>query len=691
MAISGFSKASMLRLLISFVVFSSGALPPTAAAQVALAVSRPPLPLAALPPLAQLEAIGRELQLHLEGRAPARLDAAVARLEKIEARLAVGAVEEPGRVRAELDRVRVLLGRILGTPPASFLAPVPRAPAVASDLRAFAAAPSASASLFDGSRAAGSSAVLAAPSHAASVAPKGTSRPRRPAGYGSDLHIFVPAPYAGAAAAAAPRAEVPKNSVVLLSKRLARVADASGKVAGYEMAVADLLRVPDAAARTALARDIARELLAALRKPDADGASARMLGAFLRDIAEYRPENAVGVRLSADGANHFRLIFERADKSRRVIMGQFLAGTARDGKPARMSFIVMGAIEIDAAGTPTQKNPGYWREYADDGRRLEWSTAVESQEKGWGPWKHKNELSSSWLTESAWGEGGWSVKGKEKVKTAQTKEGQSWFGRTGERIMKAPVVGPTLKFCDQVAASLYTGIVGAPQILLADLAKSDMYSLEAGGSYAKNPLVNLAADDRKHLDRLTPGARRTLYAKVDEERRRALDASLVPLAPELRRQALSAPVSAKEAVTTLRENYGASTYGKRMIAASTDLDGWRSAAMKAGGVAAGVFENVAEGVCNPILWVTLGAGEAVTALKASEAVASGAIGAKAALTAVRAVHVGATAAWWTPWLLSGTDNLGRLVQLTSEGKFDKEYYDKLGAAGADFLYMFVIP
>ena len=113
--------------------------------------------------------------------------------------------------------------------------------------------------------------------------------------------------------------------------------------------------------------------------------------------------------------------------------------------------------------------------------------------------------------------------------------------------------------------------------------------------------------------------------------------------------------------------------------------------MRAGGGGAGVFESVAEGVCNPILWVTLGAGEAVVALKGSQAVASGAVGAKAALTAVRAVHAGATAAWWAPWLLTGTDNLGQVVRLTSEGKFDQQYYARLGEAGADFLYMFVIP
>ena len=69
--------------------------------------------------------------------------------------------------------------------------------------------------------------------------------------------------------------------------------------------------------------------------------------------------------------------------------------------------------------------------------------------------------------------------------------------------------------------------------------------------------------------------------------------------------------------------------------------------------------------------------------------ASGAIGAKAALVSVRAVHAGATAAWWGPWLLTGTDNLGRVAILTTEGNFDKEYFGKLSAAGTDVLYAFL--
>ncbi|MEQ1918118.1 MAG: hypothetical protein ABL955_02885 [Elusimicrobiota bacterium] len=684
------SKAPMLRLSISLMVFVTAALPPSAAAQIAAVAFQPQAAFFAPPPLVELDAHGRELQLHLGGRKPARVEFISGRVKELNRRLAAGlpASEEPDHIRVELERVGALLDRVRG----HVAAPRASAAVVAGTLNGAASAPKNPARFFDGSKPSAARAAVAAPAYtAAGFAPAtaASSRPALPAGYGSDLNIQVPAPYAVAAANPAPDRR--PNAIVFVSKRVARVSDAGGKVLSYEAGVADLLQTRDAESRTALSREIARELLAALRKPDADGISARELGDFLRDIADYKPLGATGARLSADGQNHFRLIFERADKSRRVILGQFLPGTARDGKPSRMAFIIMGAIEMGADGVPHQRNPGYWREYAADGSRLEWSTTTETEEKGWGPWKHQNEMSSSWLTTKAWGENGWSTAAKEKVKTAQTKEGLSWFGRTEEKIMTTPVVGSTLKFCDQVATGLYTAVMGAPQIILADLTGSDMYSLEAGGSYAKNPLVNALMDDGEKIGRLTAGARKELYGKVDESRRHALDSSLVPLAPEVRWEALSAPVSDKEAVATLRDNYGASTYGKRLIHQSEDLDGWASAAMKTGGVITGAFENVAEGVCNPILWVTLGAGEAVTAIKGSQALASGAVGAKAALTAVQAVHAGATVAWWAPWLLSGTDNLGKVAQLTTEGSFDKEYFRKLGDAGADFLYMFVIP
>ena len=51
----------------------------------------------------------------------------------------------------------------------------------------------------------------------------------------------------------------------------------------------------------------------------------------------------------------------------------------------------------------------------------------------------------------------------------------------------------------------------------------------------------------------------------------------------------------------------------------------------------------------------------------------------------------ATAAWWGPWLISSTDNLGHLVRLTNEGKFDKAYYKNIEEVSADLIYLFLIP
>ncbi|MCM2305713.1 MAG: hypothetical protein NDJ72_13515, partial [Elusimicrobia bacterium] len=129
MARSRRSAASKLRLLISLTLAATAAFPPSAAAQ--LAAARPPLPLAALPPLAQLGELGRELQLHLDGRRPARLEAVSAGLDAVEARLAAGlpASDEPSLVRAELGRVRALLGRAAARASASAPAAFgPRAP-----------------------------------------------------------------------------------------------------------------------------------------------------------------------------------------------------------------------------------------------------------------------------------------------------------------------------------------------------------------------------------------------------------------------------------------------------------------------------------------------------------------------------------------------------------------------------------
>ena len=417
----------------------------------------------------------------------------------------------------------------------------------------------------------------------------------------------------------------------------------------------------------------------------------KALREFLRDIAEYRPSDAISTTLTADDQSHYRLIFERADKSRRIVFGEFLPGTARNGKPGSMSFIVMGAVEVPPGEKHGRTHNGYWREYTGTGRRLEWSDTKETQENYWGPWKTRDELQVVWLAEQSWRDGRWQTMAKEKIKTVLSNPGQSWFSRAERAIMEAPLAGPVLNACNKVAASLYMAMIGTVQLSAAKITGSDIYSLEAGGTFAKSPLLSLFLSDESHIARLTPDARQELYLTVEMNRRRALDAGLYPVPPELRRRVINAPIEAKEAVEALRAGYGSKTYDRRLIHEAGSRNGWSSWTMTGGGIFVGAVENVGEGIFNPMLWSKLGAEKAVAVLKAGGEAAGASLGAKTAYNAARAADAATTAAWVAPWLLNVTDSGGKMVKHTADGKFDKEYFRKLGEAAANAFYMFVMP
>jgi hypothetical protein len=644
-----------------------------------------------------LTGLGRDVLAGLEGRPAASWEELDARLRGVEAWLAIGSMlpEEQAGLTSEVARLRRVIdgARALRADPArtaelsALLASAPktdRLARAAALLSRAAQDPAAAARIFDASSSR-SAAVAAGGRSATAADPKAPLKPRLKA---TDLLLTVPAP--GGQTPVAPQKRSAPNSAVFVSAHVAKLTDPSGN-ASFEVGVADLLRQGGAASRTELSRRIAGEALAALGLADKDGARAKALANFLRDIAEYRPADAVAAHLSMDGKNHFRLIFERANRSRRILLGQFLPGTTQDGKPGPAAFIVMGTIEMSAGGEPRQEHPGYWREYTGDDRRLEWGARTRTEKKGWGPWSREDQLQDVTLSESVWREGRWQSRGARDVKTIAAKEGKSWLGRTADKVMETPVLGDTLKFCDDTAATIYTGLVGAPQVFIAAATRSDTYSLEAGGSYAKNPLMNRIVGDQGHIDRLTPGARQELYARVREERRRAVASQAFPVAPEQARQIIDAPIDAEEAAAALRGGYGASTYGKRLMKEGAETPGWKGAALTAGGVALGVVEGVSEGVCNPILWATLGLGHAATAVKGGAAVAEGAAGATAGLYALQGAHAVATALWWGPWLFSMTDNAGRLVETTAQGKFDKDYFQRVSEGGADAVYLFILP
>ena len=296
-----------------------------------------------------------------------------------------------------------------------------------------------------------------------------------------------------------------------------------------------------------------------------------------------------------------------------------------------------------------------------------------------------------WLAEQSWRDGRWLTEAKKKIKTVLANQGKSWFARAEDVIMEAPVIGPALKASNKVAAAVYTAMIGAIQYTAAKISKSDIYSIEAGGTFAKNPFLNMVVSDEKLISGLSPDARQELYLKVESNRRRALDAGLYPMPPELRRQVIHAPIEAKEAVEALRAGYGVNSYDRRLIHEASNLKGWRSWAMTGGGMFVGAVESIAESVFNPMLWAKIGSEKAVAFLKKGGEAVGASFGAKAAYNAARAADVATTTAWVAPWALNMTDSGGKMLKHTAEGKFDKEYFRKLGEAGANAFYLFVLP
>jgi hypothetical protein len=517
--------------------------------------------------------------------------------------------------------------------------------------------------------------------------------------------------------------------------RIVRTSDAPGRQSRIEVGISDLLRQADAKALADLSRRIAGEALGALGAADPGGRQAAALADLLRDIADYRPDGAVSARLEMDGENHFSLVFERSDGGRRVLLAQFLPVTEDGGRSGALALILMGPAEVSAAGDVRQDHPGYWREYSGADRRLQWSAAERLERKGRGPWAYKVGFRDASITEQSWRQGGWQDEASRQVKSVITAQTRSWLGRAGDKFIQAPIVGPLLKFCDEAAETVLTGLMIGQRALVSLFRGPRLHNLEAGADLAKNPLLKLLTGDQWHLDRLSPAARDKLFAEVRAERGRAVAGQLFPLAPERARQIVDAPIAAQEAVAALREQHGIGTFGKRLIQAGAGASGWKRAALTAGGVLAGALEGAAESVCNPIMWSMLGLGSALGAVQGTAAGASAlqavppaiwapllyslgdgragvgvalaldevlvalrgglataeAAGALAGIYALKAAQATATALWWGPWLFSATDHVGRVVQLTAQGDFDKDYFKQLSKMGTDALYYFVIP
>jgi hypothetical protein len=481
------------------------------------------------------------------------------------------------------------------------------------------------------------------------------------------------------------------TSIVVLGQGITKIVAPDGKVSGYEVDLVDFAKSGHGEALTSASRKLARTLAQALGLPSGD-ADIVPLANFLRDLHEYAPnEGYQRVHMSIDRNNPakawtFRIVYDRRDGTKKVIAGQLAAGTAYGGKSSR-SIIVTGAIEVDSTGSMSQDRPGYWREYSGSETRLEWTSKTRTEDKGWGPWSHKDTFQDIYLKQQSYVSGHWLDQGQELKKTLTEKVGKTWFGEAGDAIMHVKYLGEGLDFCGKVGKTLYTGIVAAPQVFIAAATGSDTYSLEAGGSYAKNPLMQALIDDQGYLDRLTPGAREQLYAKVREERRKAIESQPYPVPEAVARQAIDAPITAKEAVGVLGDSFGAGTYGKRLIHEGAQSTGFAKFAYTAGGVITGAFESIAESMLNPLVIATFGLGQAVAAANAAKGIAQAGLAVRTAVGALTITHKVVTGLMVSTFLLNAADDIGKTVEATAEGRFDEAYWNQMSATGSDLLFM----
>ena len=420
----------------------------------------------------------------------------------------------------------------------------------------------------------------------------------------------------------------------------------------------------------------------------ADPGQAAALTDFLKDLADFRPDDAVSARLSLKGRDRVKLVFARSDGSQRLINGRFLPAYSSDGTPGTPALVLAGPVELAPAGAARQDHPGAWREYLGGGARRDWSVAAQRERRGWGPWAFDRALRSAQLVEQSWREGGWQETVRRRLESKRPEIGLSWFGRVAEKLTKIPVVGHVLTFSQKTATTIYTGLTALPLALAAAVTGSAQLELETAASVAKNPLLRLWVRDQRALDGLSPEARGLLFARVRRMRQRSLEAQGFLVVPDLAARTLNAPIRASEAAAALRSSFGAGTFGPRMIAAGTAKKGWAGRGLAAAGVLTSVLEDLGDTLCNPIMWAMLGTGQAVAALQAAKAAVWGA---QAALAATQAAHYSLLALWNGPWIVSAADNLGMMAHHVGNGRTDKEFHKVMGWVASDVVYLLLLP
>ncbi len=512
--------------------------------------------------------------------------------------------------------------------------------------------------------------------------------------------------------------------IVYKSPHVNQLLEGGTKNLGWETSLRSLVDTTDAKKRLAIGRDLAKETIAALGMNDDNGKLSKPLGSFLasqaRDTGDLiDPKLGAPIRLFVNDKKGFLLIFTRRDGSKKILSGTFKQSTEFDNNNGLgTAFGVSGAVEVDAAGRATQKDPKIGTEYLADGSRLVWLDASPQKytpqtDLGWAgkwemPWTNEHEKTEFRVRrdlppDPARAE--WNADGKTWVSTKDTIDreigGSSGFSSVSRGIVNfVPGVNHVVGFAGDIASTLYTGVVATGNMVAYGVSQDDKFLLEATASYSRNPGVKLLVGgfeperynkdgsenpawrkwkdgmNQEYLGRIgDQGGNLDAQAKIRREKALALQGITERRAPEAFRAAMEAPVGEDERYDALSD-YGAGTYGRRL--AENGYGGL--------GMAVSFGESFSEGMLNPLMYVIPGLGTAAGKLMT--------MGAKAASPTARVLakmgEVGLRASQYVllttvvgSFGFTMADNLGKVVDTWGT----PEASVKAGEALADLAFM----
>ncbi|MFH2203539.1 MAG: hypothetical protein ABIJ96_10520 [Elusimicrobiota bacterium] len=479
------------------------------------------------------------------------------------------------------------------------------------------------------------------------------------------------------------------STVHFLGEHVQKIVDRRGSVQDYFVDLQQLFDGLKGEARREHSLKIAREIVKALGLDDEKGRRSQPLQNFLYDTFDDK-RMMKGVKMRIDAQGNFTLVYDYQNGTQRIELAKWGASTRYKGN-FQLALVVQRPIHTDAEGKG-QVDPRRWREYLADGGQNQWHSRHGTEEAGW--FSSAKRIENIYLYQYRFDGAKWRQQGVEhKDKIVNEAAGTSTFGIIGRGIHDSWGVGHVLKAGGWVGKSLYNGVVAGGQEIVYAISGDEEYGLEAAGGFANSPLMNSLLNDQGFIRRLSREQREVVTLKARQNREEALRLEGITRENTDYRdyqKLLDQPYSEQELMGALR-NYGAGTYGSRLMEMAEEEEGWAKAGLTVAGGAMKFGENVGEMMCNPIIWVTMGAGAAVQSLNALKLAGHGtrwlsASAVPAALTGARITHGVLTSVLYGTWTVSGIDNFGQMVNAFKDGDHS-DSWTKAADFGTDLFFL----